>query len=387
MVLKLDKTIFNLILVILVTVAIQDVFIDQYSPYRIITKFTQFLCIIGGSIAFYRFVIKKYNYRISFNKWFLIFFILLFIYAVFSKRFFDLYPPVLYTLLPFFVFYNSAKNNEIPEFSIKAFTILIFIPGLILLYQSFFERSELYGDFFERADNVGYTLLGIVLLFSILKPSKVHLVLITLAFFATLLSLKRGAMISGSIIYFFYILNYRNQVLMKYNFFNLFVFFGIFFGSFFSLLLFSDVFLYRFFKDTGGSGRDQFYSLILKGWNESTLYRQLIGNGFFSTLDHLGNTYGAAIYAHSDWLEILYDFGLIGIIIFSCIFLSLFLVRKKVKKYCPHLFYPFLALLVVLFLKSLISGTYMTKFDSITYGVLGLILGQFAQNSILNRKL
>jgi len=374
--LKPDKIIFKLTLVILVTVAIQDVFIDRYSPYRIITQLTQLLGVIIGFWGLYRFLIKKSSYQFSFNKWFICFFFLLFIYALFSKYVFDWYPRVLYTLLPFFVFYNAAKKGHITEQAIKKLALFLFIPALILLYQSFFERAEAYGSFMERADNVGYSLLAIMMLFSILKPTKVNFIFITVAFFATLLSLKRGAMITGSIIYIFFILNYRKQALKKFSFANFFIFLSIFSGSVFAIIKYSDVFLYRFIKDPGGSGRDRFFTLIWEGWNNSAFHNQLFGNGFFSTIDYLDKSFRHPIYAHSDWLEILYDHGLLGIILFSGMFFSLFIIRGKIKKFSPQLYLPYLALIVVLFIKAVISGTYMTKFDAVTYGIIGLILGQ-----------
>lgn len=374
--LKLDKRIFNLTLVILVTVAIQDVFIDRFSPYRIIVQLTQLLGVIVGFFGLYRFLIKRNNYQFSFNKWYLSFFILLLIYAIFSKYLFDWYPRVLYTLLPLFVFYNAAKRDNVSEKAIKRLALFLFIPALILLYQSFFERAEEYGSFMERADNVGYSLLSIMMLFSILKSTKINFILITVAFFATLLSMKRGAMITGTVIYIAFILNYRKYALKKFSLINIFIFFGIFAGSIFAIIKFSDVFLYRFIKDPGGSSRDTFFSLLWEGWYNSTFKNQIFGNGFFSTIDYMDITFRHAIYAHSDWFEILYDHGLLGIFIFSGMYISLFLIRKKVNRNIPHLYLPFLALIFAMFLKSVVSGTYMTKFDAVSYGIIGFYLGK-----------
>lgn len=102
-------------------------------------------------------------------------------------------------IITFFCFYNAAKRGNVSEQAIKRVALFLFIPALILLYQSFFERAEEYGSFMERADNVGYTLLSIMMLFSILKLTKINFILITVAFFATLLSMKRGAMITGTV--------------------------------------------------------------------------------------------------------------------------------------------------------------------------------------------
>jgi hypothetical protein len=87
-------------------------------------------------------------------------------------------------------------------------------------------------------------------------------------------------------------------------------------------------------------------------------------------------TFRHAIYAHSDWFEILYDHGLLGIFIFSGMYISLFLIRKKVNRNIPHLYLPFLALIFAMFLKSVVSGTYMTKFDAVSYGIIGFYLGK-----------
>lgn len=70
------------------------------------------------------------------------------------------------------------------------------------------------------------------------------------------------------------------------------------------------------------SGRDIIYSKILKTWLNSNLLNLIIGYGPFSTIPLIG------IYAHNDWLEILLDFGLVGMIIYLMITLVL------LKKHC-----------------------------------------------------
>jgi len=37
---------------------------------------------------------------------------------------------------------------------------------------------------------------------------------------------------------------------------------------------------------------------------------------------------------------------------------------------------PEYPLIVVLFLKAIVSGTYMTKFDAVSYGIIGFYLGK-----------
>ncbi len=377
---KIDKLIFNLILIIFILVAIQDVFIDQYSPYRIITQITQLMGVIIGVIAFFRFIKKKKIFSLVFNRWFLIFFFLLCIYAIFSNHIIDWFPRVLYTLLPFFVFFNYSKYGYDPNNKLTYTSLLLFLPALLMLCQSFFEREAAYGSFMERADNIGYSLLSIMMLFSVLKPNKSNLILITIAYFAILFSLKRGAMLTGTIIYMFYILQFKKFGIRKISLLNVLTLLCILAVSIYGIITYSDVFLYRFIRDQTASGREQFYTLVYKGWKNSSSFNQVFGNGFFSTVDYLGKVY-SDIYAHSDWLEILYDHGILGIIIFSGTVISLFSLRKKIKLMIPYYYLPFVAIFFVFFIKTIISGTYMSKFDSITYGIFGLIQGQLLYES------
>jgi len=64
-----------------------------------------------------------------------------------------------------------------------------------------------------------------------------------------------------------------------------------------------------------GSGRGSFWRSIFSEWYNSNLLNMIFGLGFF-TVESTTGRYTESIYAHSDWLEILHDFGLVGIAIF-----------------------------------------------------------------------
>ncbi len=64
-----------------------------------------------------------------------------------------------------------------------------------------------------------------------------------------------------------------------------------------------------------GSGRGTFWRYIVSEWYNSNLLNMIFGLGFF-TVESTTGKYMESIYAHSDWLEILHDFGLVGIAIF-----------------------------------------------------------------------
>lgn len=66
-----------------------------------------------------------------------------------------------------------------------------------------------------------------------------------------------------------------------------------------------------------GSGRSAFYSVIVGQWYNGTTFSFLFGNGFFTVQETLDAGYGERIYAHSDWLQILHDMGVLGIVLFA----------------------------------------------------------------------
>lgn len=72
---------------------------------------------------------------------------------------------------------------------------------------------------------------------------------------------------------------------------------------------------------TIGSGRDLFYSLVFNDYLDCTLFNQILGNGIYSSLDLIRSVLGKSIFAHNGWLDTVYQFGILGLSIFSyCIF-------------------------------------------------------------------
>ena len=67
--------------------------------------------------------------------------------------------------------------------------------------------------------------------------------------------------------------------------------------------------------ETAGSWRGSFYRIILEQWCRLDTVRQIVGAGFWAVPDLLERVW-VRQYAHSDWLEILYDYGLIGVGVF-----------------------------------------------------------------------
>ena len=192
--------------------------------------------------------------------------------------------------------------------------------------------------------------------------SKLKWVLIGLATLAIILTVKRGAIIAlglSGLAYYGYGILVRSSIK---NFFSKTL--GLILASAFIALasLFTlDAFVSRF-SETGGSGRDILFPLIINHWLQADMLTKITGFGINSVQQYTGEFfYGAysgvsGVYAHSDWLQLIHDFGFFGFLILFWIHVSvlrLIISGYKMKlEYTPAL----LMCYVVLFLVNIYSG-------------------------------
>jgi len=84
-----------------------------------------------------------------------------------------------------------------------------------------------------------------------------------------------------------------------------------------------NILIFRFVNNPSGSGRIYFYDWIYNGWLTGDWINHLFGFGLYQVIEYLGSVYSFPIYAHSDWLELLYDHGILGITVYSIICITL----------------------------------------------------------------
>ncbi len=118
-----------------------------------------------------------------------------------------------------------------------------------------------------------------------------------------------------------------------------------------------------------GSGRTWFYRAIIWEWYEGGPLTLLFGKGFFTVPDTL-EALGTRIYAHSDWLEILHDMGLVGIALFTWLYARIaMLLREALRQRNPIA--PALAMGCCIFaLRSVYSQIVIGESMTIYFGLL-----------------
>ena len=220
---------------------------------------------------------------------------------------------------------------------------------------------------------MGYKFVPLIA-FSFLVNKKWQFPIVCICMVFIVASLKRGAIIIGAIsfIAYFYML-YKNSSGWEKN--AVLYFFA-------AAMIVGGYFAYDFYKESEGmqrrfektmegdsSGRDVLYTELLEYYprQESTL-AMIFGNGSDATVKIAGN------YAHNDWLELLINQGILGVVVFAMFYILWYRNLKQISHRAPeNVTVAFGLLLLGSFVSSLFSMSY-TAFSSSNCIPIGLAL-------------
>ena len=261
------------------------------------------------------------------------------------------------SLLPTYVFFVFIKEGRVSEKWIKT-TIIIFILisyiELVKTQNFAFENNE---DVDKLTINAGYRFLYIfpILFLFKKKPIMQYLLIIVLSYFV-LVCLKRGAIIIMFVcVLLLFNSNIKTQKGVKRINGLLFIAISLAVSYYivFSLVQSNEYFGYRVEQTLEGdsSGRDVLYrSAWIYFINNDNPLIFLFGKGANGTLKIMQQ------YAHNDWLEILINQGLIGVLIYCSYFISLIKTGRKIKNPMMN------CIVVIILLTSLFSMSYGSMF-------------------------
>ncbi|MBE6346162.1 MAG: O-antigen ligase family protein [Lentimicrobiaceae bacterium] len=277
----------------------------------------------------------------------------------------------LNSILPIFMFYYYTKKGLLDEKRIKIYTLIF----LILSVKSFYRTKYLLSILLDREEftnNAAYGFLNLIpTVFFFRKNPIIQYVLLSIIGVFIFLCVKRGAMFIGgfSILIFLYV-NLksvsRKAKIIVYVFTVIFIIGSIYIVK--DMWQNSEYFVQRIeqTKDGNSSGRDMiFISLWDKFVNETNPLYILFGHGADSTIKLIG------IEAHNDWLEILTNNGILGVIILLIFFINLTKTAFKQRSRFPkYMYYSFLLLIFITFCKTLFSMSIqeIAKVQSMLFG-------------------
>lgn len=231
----------------------------------------------------------------------------------------------------------------------------------------------------EITNNAGYFFVALLPFFILLlKDSKIlgwAFIIASLCFIVY--TFKRGAIVVSAVILLYISVfgNSKNKISVKSILFaTLTMFISV---AFFLKFMAQSDFMQKRVNATlqgDSSNRDQLYGNLWDYWLNSDIFNQLFGHGISQTVNIAGN------YAHNDWLEILIDYGLIGVFLYASILISLF-------KYRGHLNYEnslkvcYTSIMLIWIMKTLFSMGI-----GIPESLSMLLLGSLIGNSVSDQR-
>lgn len=288
------------------------------------------------------------------------------------------------SILPFYVIYFYAQKGVLTKKVLFSYTIIIFVSSCIA-YISFymggstFEESDLTNGY---TNNEGYKFAVLLPLFFIIKKWRTPLMIISLILI--ILSLKRGAIVIGCFCFIAVLWSSmkNNKGLKKIG--TIIASLLIVVGASISLIWFYEE--NKGFKnriditlDGYSSGRDEIAKSIVNSYiNNQSEVAQIIGEGADATVGIAGN------YAHNDWLEILINQGILGVIVYLIFFISWYKSWRNLRHYCPrNVSDAFIVIFIAFAMKTLFSMGY-TSFGLATSLIISYCYITAQRNGYMN---
>lgn len=261
-------------------------------------------------------------------------------------------------LIPIYVTYLYTVQGYLRLNMLQKWMVVFVLTGIIQFYTFQHQMMTLFleqgSNRTEAQNGAGYILLSIIPGMLVYKRKLFSYFGIAICIAFIIMAMKRGAILISAIALLLIIVRDFKTASNA----NKFAVFGLvliglvmLFNFVESMMETSDYFNARIEATLEGdsSGRDIIYQ---KYWNtylyDSNFFQWAVGRGAMSTLKY-GN-----IYAHNDWIEILFCHGFVGLLIFMNFWKRLFIESRSPYRSEPSRFCLFL-LFSIFFLKSFFS--------------------------------
>ena len=282
---------------------------------------------------------------------------------------FSFWKVFLISYLPIFSYYYYTHKGYLTK---KWLTIWFFI-FLASVLLSYYGQQSMIIEYYNNnregfVNNIGYRVLALIPMVVFLRNKRVELISLFVIAVFLLLSLKRGAILIGSISFLVIMLRAQNELKMKKS--HIYIgatVFIIAIAYFYIYMLSTNDFVNERINNTiegNISGRDELYGFF---WNhiinETSVLHLLFGYGARGTMLLRG------MMAHNDWLELGIDMGLLGVICYLAFWISFYKETRKfyIDEQCKTCL---VLLLIILLGKSFFSMSYsdITIYLSCVFG-------------------
>ena len=265
---------------------------------------------------------------------------------------------ILWWPMAYCVFYWISIRYNINR-HINFFVPLIFIITVVIYYliriNTVYNIESLYDSKF--VDNSVFYLVLLLPLVSLL-PLKLKYICFIVSIIAVAFSFKRSAMIASGLMIgicvYIDCLNLLKNKLLKI----LLPIFILAIISYYVIYL-NDIFEGELFvrfeqlSDDGGSGRMDIFSKVLLIIEHRTFDKNIIGEGCDAVIKYIGYS------AHNDFLEMFFDYGIFGLIIYLLFFVRMVSSTIKSRKLGNNFFQANIASIIVFIVMSMVSHLWL----------------------------
>lgn len=298
-----------------------------------------------------------------------------------------LWGPIFYWLY-FYLFSSKRFSQRSIRLLKKVFPILVIIQIALFVLIREIVFNQIDNDL-QALNQIFY--IAFLLPFLPLISNKVIKYLILLLIGITiLLSFKRSVIISYTIVSFVFIYyDYLKQsTKIKFHYISVIVILCLSYFLFeyinekFDGYLISRI---EAVQNDKGSGRMDIYENTFRIYKEQSLTKQLFGIGFDGVRLKGWNAPPERYYsAHNDFLEILVDFGLMGLLLYCIVIIQLLRILRKVYHYLNGEYKQIMcSSLIVFFVQSSVSHIYLYP----TYFCYLMIVWAYIDVSCLQKKM
>lgn len=264
--------------------------------------------------------------------------------------------------------YNILTKFNKNIIAIFIFTNLIYAMGVMYVYggvANLIPESEIYVYLYQI---IPYLTLWITsALFIFKKPLQISIILLFIILI--LYSTKRGPLVSMGL-GFLLIFLFQGKINIKHFFLlTIVLLIGyIIINMYFESYLVEWSGRWTANEDDISNGREDIWELLINHYTNQDFLTIIFGNGYEATHKLTYKYLWSGIGAHNDFIEILYNMGIVGftifaLLIFSWIKITFFSIKRK-EQYAPMLIY----LLTCFILGSVVSSN-LTRFTTIYFSI------------------
>lgn len=351
-----------------------------YTQGSLISQGALFLFYIISGVFFVKVLASKHKKSLFIKAWTALLIINVVSYLLtgnYSNNM-GMFKGVLMSLLSFYPFYYLARNDQLKA---KDFVVFLFVMIPVSIANYYFSRTQILMEMsYERMDivnNAAYMFVGLIPFVFLIRKSRIlSIVTMLVLMFFIVQGAKRGAIVVGGAGLVMYIYYQMRTVEKKHKIRGYFLI-GIvtIVLSYFAYGMFieNEFLVSRMEQMTEGnlSGRDTIYTNIFNGWlNSDSFIKLLFGYGFAGSKILSGSGH----FAHNDWLELLSNFGLLGVSTYLVLFYSTFKVIRN-SSWDADKRIIFLTIMGMWFATTLFSMGYTSMSGYMRAMMLGYLLG------------